>query len=687
MKNFSNRRHARRELVIDRYHGYPVADPYRWLEDDTAPEVIKWIDEQNTDFEQYISQYPLREELKKRLTNLWHYEKVLSPTFVGGKYYTWRNNGLQNQNVLYESDTLDAVGEVVFDPNLLSEDGTKAITSNAFSPTGRYYAYGISSEGSDWETIHILDLQTRLNLPDELHHIKFSTIAWLMDESGFFYSRFPDPKTDDVLKAEALNNEACLHMLGDSQSADKIIHKDSSNPEWGFDLYMSEDKKWLFMASGMSTLYKNHLYFKSMENLDAPWQVISDNFEEGYTVIGVVNDTAYIHTQKDAPHGMIFSMDLLAGTGARKTVIHDQGEMMEHYTIANDRIICSFLHHAANVIKVFDLSGRHIRNIDLPCPGTAYFDKPTRDNGRHIDLFISFSSFLYPGTVLKYNLEKEELTTYFTPKVDFNFSDYETIQDFAISKDGTKVPLFITYKKGMEMNGKNPTILYGYGGFNISMAPSFSASSLVWLERGGVYAVGCMRGGSEYGEAWHRGGMLESKQNTFDDFIACGEHLIAQGFTRKEQLGIFGGSNGGLLTGACLTQRPDLYGAVVVAVPVLDMLRFHLFTAGRYWVGEYGSSDDAIQFEFLMKYSPLHNVKMNVTYPASLIMTADTDDRVVPMHARKFAATLQAADGGDNPILIRIEKAAGHGMGKPTTKIIESSADMFAFFSANLLSE
>ena len=685
MKNFDNRRQTRRELVIDEYHGNPVADPYRWLEDDIAPEVVKWIDEQNADFEQYISQQPMREELKNRITDIWHYEKASSPTFVGGKYYTWRNNGLQNQHVLYEADTLDDVGEVVFDPNLLSEDGTKAITSDAFSPTGRYYAYGVSSDGSDWEIIHVLDLQTRQTLPDELHHIKFSTIAWLLDESGFFYSRFPDPKTDEVLKAEALNNEACLHLLGDDQSADKIIHKDPANPEWGFELYMSEDKKWLFMETGSGTLYKNHLYFKSMDNLAGSWQVISDTFEEGYTVIGVVNDTAYIHTQKDSPYGMIFSVKLSDGKIKRKPVIPDQGEMMEYYTIANDRIICSFLHHATNVIKVFDLSGHYIKNIDLPCPGTAYFDKPTRNNGRHIDLFINFNSFLYPGTVLRYNFEAEELTTFFAPKVNFDFANYETTQEFAVSKDGTKVPLFITHKKGIKLNGKNPTILYGYGGFNISMTPTFSASNLAWLERGGVYAVGCMRGGSEYGEAWHRGGMLECKQNTFDDFISCGEHLISQGFTRKEQLGIFGGSNGGLLTGACLTQRPDLYGAVVVAVPVLDMLRYHLFTAGRYWVGEYGSSDDADQFEFLMKYSPLHNVKMNVTHPATLIMTADTDDRVVPMHARKFAATLQAADAGNNPILIRIEKAAGHGMGKPTTKIIESSADMFTFFISNLM--
>lgn len=681
-KNLKPRRVTRRELVIDNFHGTPVADPYRWLEDDIAPEVKKWTDEQNSDFDAYISGFDFRAQIKDRLTALWHYEKAGTPQYVEGKYYTWRNNGLQNQNVLYVSSNLDDIGEVVLDPNGLSDDGTVAVINRSFSPTGRFMAYSLSKSGSDWQTIHIMDLETKKDLPDILHHMKFSGMTWLADESGFFYSRFPDPKADDVLKAQARNSMLCLHILGKDQTEDRLIHNDPQNPNHNFRLQADEDKKWAFLYASSGTLFQNTLHFRPLADLDAPWLPIADNFDEGFSVVGVDNDIAYLFTRKDAPNGCIMSVKLsAAGASDWKTVIADQGEVLNFSVMANNHFICNFLHHATSCLKVYNLDGEFVREIKLPAPGTVTMVSAQQ---RRKEFFIGFSSYLYPATILRGDFDTEGLTTWFASKIDFAFDDYETIQVFYPSKDGTKVPMFITRRKGIKLDGSNPTLLYGYGGYSINMTPGFSASTLAMLERGGIYCVACLRGGNEYGETWHRAGMLESKQNTFDDFIAAGEYLIHEKYTTSKGLAIMGGSNGGLLTGACLTQRPDLFGAVFVRVPVLDMLRFHLFTAGRYWTGEYGCADDPEQFKFLYAYSPLHNVKMNAVYPPTLIMTADTDDRVVPMQARKFAATLQAADGGENPIFIRIEKAAGHGMGKPISKLIDESADLYTFMFANL---
>jgi len=685
MAELKPRHITRRELVVDNYHGNQVADPYRWLEDDNAPEVQQWMDKQNEDFESYISSHPIREKLKTRFKELWHYEKSGTPHFCKGFYYTWRNDGLQNQSILYRSPNLDDIGEMVLDPNLLSTDGTVAVMTRSFSPDGNYLAYGLSSSGSDWQIIKVLDLNTKQDLSDSLQYLRFSHIAWLPDESGFLYTRFPAPETSAVLQTNAKNAMVCLHLLGQDQSQDKLIHKDTNHPEWDFSAYTDEDKKWVFLRVGEgSTLPRNQLYFKPMANLDSPWLPIATDFiDGGYRVIGVVEDTAYMYTQYEAPFGKVVSIKLSeAGATNWQTVIPNKdNEMLDHVFLANNQLLTCTLNHATHNIKLHSLKGEFLRNIELPSVGSVVSISAANS---WTECFIQFSSYLYPDTVLRYDFNTQQASTWFSPKIDFPFEDYVTTQKFCTSKDGTKVPLFITHRKDIKLDGSNPTVLYGYGGFNISITPGFSIPNLAWIESGGIFVSACLRGGDEYGEAWHRAGMLESKQNVFDDFIAAGEYLIEEKYTTNGKLGIVGRSNGGLLTGACLTQRPDLFGAVAVCVPVLDMLRYHHFTCGRYWIGEYGCADDPEQFAFLYKYSPLHNVKMNTVYPPTLVMTADTDDRVVPSQARKFAATLQAADGGENPILIRIEKSAGHGQGKPISKVIDEYADMYAFFGANL---
>jgi len=682
MEGLPKRRETRRVSFSENFHGTTVADPYRWLNNDTDPEVRQWMDDQNSDFSDYINDFDARNDFKARLTNLWNYERSGVPRKVGNFFYTWRNNGLQNQNVLYRSSTPHDIDELVFDPNTLSDDGTVAVNTFSFSRNGRYLAYSLSSKGSDWQTMYVLDLDTLQNLSDTLHHLRFTTPCWLPDDNGFFYSCFPAPKSTEVLETEAKNMMVRLHILGQCQSEDMLIHKDEDQPDWNFSLYSDEDKKWAFLSIWYGTLRKNKLYFRPLETLDGKWLTLSDDFEECWELVGVVDDIAYIETQKDAPFGKVMSVKLSeSGASDWKTVLPDCGEMLEHVILVNNQLLCVTLHHATHRLMLYSLNGVFSREIHLPAAGTiyAYYAKQC-DN----EVFIQFGSVLYPYVILKYSFDTDKMTTVFASKLDFDFNGYETVQEFCISKDGTRVPLFITKRKNTIKDGKNPTLLYGYGGFNISMTPSFSPSTLAWLEKGGIYVEACLRGGNEYGEEWHRAGMLESKQNVFDDFIAAAEHLIGEGYTSKDMIGIHGGSNGGLLTGACLTQRPELYGAVAVHVPVVDMLHYHRFTVGRYWVGEYGSADNPEQFPFLYKYSPLHNVKMNTVYPPTLILTADTDDRVVPSQARKFAATLQAADGGDNPIYIRIETSAGHGMGKPTSKVIEERADLLTFLYINL---
>ncbi|MCL2557264.1 MAG: prolyl oligopeptidase family serine peptidase [Treponema sp.] len=683
MKNLKPRRQTRRELVTDDYHGTIVADPYRWLENDSEPEVQKWMDEQQRDFEDYIGALPVREKLKARLESLWRYERrsvpayVGAPTSVGGMYYAWRNDGLQNQSALYRMENPADQGELVLDPNALSADGTVAVMSAAFSPKGNFLAYGLSTSGSDWQEIKVLNLKTLANTSDIILHTKLTSATWLPDESGFIYTRYPEQDESAILDKKMTNAMVYVHKLGEAQSADRLLHKDDAHPQWLFGIDADEDNKWLFLSTSYSTLARNMLHYKPFANLDSPWLALSDNFDDCFRAIGAIGDTAYVYTEKDAPFGKVMSAKLSAsGLIGWETIVEDKGEKLEDVYIANNHIICVYLRDATSCVKIFDKNGNHTQDVELPGLGSisAFSCRQNRE-----EFFIQFDGYLYPAAIFRLDFSGGKPAKIFAPKIDFHFDDYETVREFYVSRDGARVPIFITARKGLKLDRSNPTLLYGYGGFNINMTPAFSARALAWLESGGVYAVPCLRGGAEYGEAWHRAGMLESKQNTFDDFIAAGEYLISSGRTKNEKLAILGGSNGGLLTAACLTQRPELFGAVVVAVPVIDMLRYHLFTLGRLWTGEYGCAEDRAQFPFMYKYSPLHNVKMNVAHPATLIITADTDDRVVPGHARKFAATLQAADGGESPILIRIEKSAGHGHGKPVSKVIEESADMLAF--------
>ena len=675
------RRQTRRELVTDNFHGTTVADPYRWLEVDTAPEVQTWIDEQNADFEQYVGNFPVRKQINDRLKELWHFTRCGTPEYVAGKYYVWRQEGLQNQSVLYRLQNLqDATGEVVLDPNKFSEDGTVAVMGRRFSHNGKYLAYGLSTAGSDWQVIHVMDLSTGETLPDKIEHTKFTGISWLPDESGFIYTRYP-AQDGAVLEKKTLNAMAYLHTLGQPQSADKLLHKNDEQPEWGFNVFVDDTDKWLFMSTWYNTMPINQLHYKPLAKIDSPWITIADNFDEGYDVIGVIDDFVYMSTHEKAPFGKVIRRKLGETAGEPQTIIPDGGKTLEWATVVNNHIMCCFSQDAINKVFIYDKDGKSTKEVVLPAPGSVagYSGKHNRE-----EFFLQFTSYLYPFTVFRYDFSGDDGSCWFAPKIDFPFDEYETIQEFYHSKDGTKIPIFITKAKKLQKDGKNPTLLYGYGGFSISETPVFSVGSLAWLEKGGIFVVACVRGGSEYGEDWHRAGMLEKKQNVFDDFIAAGEYLIAEKYTATKKLSIMGGSNGGLLTAACLTQRPDLFGAVVVAVPVIDMLRYHLFTAGRLWTGEYGNAENAEQFPFMYRYSPLHNVKMNTVYPPTLIMTADTDDRVVPGQARKFAATLQAADGGENPLLIRIEKSAGHGHGKPVSKFIDERADLYTFLLAGL---
>jgi len=677
MAELAKRRIARKDRVFDCFHGTTVADPYRWLEDDTAEDVKQWSKEQAEDFETYIAQFPLKAELHTRLTDLWNYAKCSAPEYVNGVYYAWRNDGLQNQSVLYRLKNLEDFGDVVLDPNTLSEDGTVAIMNSRFSPSGKYLAYTITRSGSDWQEINVMDMETLQNTPDVVKWVKYSGLSWMPNDEGVIYTRYPAMDSSNVLEANVLNAMAYLHKLGTLQDEDVLLYKNEAIPSDRPNIATDFNKKWLFMDVTQDTLPRNQLYFKPIDDVHASWLTISDNYDYGYNIIGVVDDIAYISTNKDAMRDKVIAYKLSAsGAELLGDIVPEQEETNEWQSIVGNKLVCCFLNHAVHALKVYQLDGTFCHEIKLPAPGSVVGFAAKQN---HDEFFVQFTSYLYPSSVLKYDINIAEGTTWFAPDIGFDFDQYETKQIFYASKDGTQVPLFITHKKGLAMDGKNPTLLYGYGGFTVSMTPSFTAHRLAWLERGGVYAVACIRGGSEYGEQWHQDGMLDKKQNCFDDFIAAGEYLIDQQYTHQEKLAIMGGSNGGLLTAACLTQRPDLFGAVVVAVPVIDMLRYHLFTAGRFWIGEYGNAENPEQFPFMYAYSPLHNVKMNTIYPPTIIMTADTDDRVVPGHARKFAATLQSADGGENPILIRIEKSAGHGHGKPVSKFIEEYSDLYTF--------
>ncbi|QEI42115.1 Prolyl endopeptidase [Dolichospermum sp. UHCC 0315A] len=662
---------------IDNYHGTVVADPYRALEDPDTEETKAWVEAQNQVTFSYLNEIPAREKIKQRLTKLWDYEKYGTPFKEGESYFYFKNDGLQNQSVLYTLPTLESEPRVLLDPNQLSEDGTVALSGIAISENGQLLAYGLSSSGSDWQEWKVRDIATGEDLQDHLQWIKFSGAAWTHDHQGFFYSRYDEPNEKTKLEDVNYYQKLYYHKLGTQQSEDILIYHRSDEKEWGFGGNVTEDGKYLIISIWLGTDSKNLVFYKDLTNLNSEIIELINQFAADYSFIDNDDHIFYFRTDLNAPKGRVIAIDTKKPTSENcQEIIPQAVETLESVGILNNQFVADYLQDAHSQIKIFDLKGNFIREVELPGIGSASgFGGKRHDT----ETFYSFTSFTTPGTIYHYDMKTGKSEIFRQPNVDFNADEYETKQVFYESKDGTKVPMFITHKKGIKLDGNNPTYLYGYGGFNISLTPSFSVSLLIWLEMGGVYAVPNLRGGGEYGEEWHQAGMKEKKQNVFDDFITAAEWLIANNYTKPAKLAIGGGSNGGLLVGACMTQRPDLFGAALPAVGVMDMLRFHKFTIGWAWVAEYGSSENAAEFTNLYAYSPLHNLKPGIAYPPTLIITADHDDRVVPAHSFKFAAALQAAHNGNAPVLIRIEIKAGHGAGKPTAKIIEEAADKWGF--------
>ena len=670
---------------VDNFFGTPVADPYRWLEDDVrnSESVREWVDSQNALTFSVIKQLPYRNEIKARLTKLWDYEKFGTPFKRGERYFYFKNNGLQNQSVLYKLKSLEDEPIVLIDPNQWSADGTNALGGLEFSDDGKLLAYGVQKAGSDWRTWKVMDVETGEQLSDELNWIKFGSVSWTKDSKGFFYSCYDEPKSDEKFQGLNLGQKVYYHRIGDSQDKDQLIHENPENPKFGFLPEVSEDGKYLVITVWQGTDDRYRVLYQNLDDPNSKLTALIENFENEYSFLGNDGSRFYFKSDFDAPKKCILSIDTLHPEQDHwKVIVPESDDSMESAGIVGKNFIVQYLQDAKSLVKLYKLDGKYAREVKLPGIGTASGFGGRRDQK---ETFYSFSSFNRPPSVYRYDLETGISTLIREANVDFNPDDFVVKQVFYKSKDGTQVPMFIAHKKGLELTGKNPTLLYAYGGFNISLTPSFSISRLQWMEMGGVFAMPNLRGGGEYGKAWHKAGTKTNKQNVFDDFIAAAEYLIAKGYTSADHLGIQGGSNGGLLVGACMAQRPDLYGACLPAVGVMDMLRFHKFTAGRFWVDDYGSSEaSAEEFNALFAYSPYHNLVDGEEYPPTMVTTADTDDRVVPGHSFKFAARLQAAQAGSNPVLIRIETKAGHGAGKPTAKIIEEYADQWAFLAKHL---
>lgn len=673
---------TKRKEVIENYHGTEIKDPYRWLENPEDPEVQQWVDEQNNHTQNFIATFSEREQVKGKLTETWNFPKYSVPQKEGNYFYFHKNDGLQNQSVFYRTKDLNADElEVILDPNTMNEEGTAAITNLAFTKDGKRLAYGISLNGSDWQEIKVRNLETGEDEVDLIRFCKFSSIAWNKEGTGFYYNRFPDPSTVPA-DEQSFYNKVYWHELGKSQEEDVLVYEDPDNKEFSFNPIFSDDYRYLLLNIWKGTENKSRIYYKDLED-DGEFIHLFGKGDGEYSFIGNEGRTFYFVTNVDAPKEKIIAVDLDNPSNENWVdVIPEREDVLSFGRIINNKFVVSYLHNAHDELKIYNMDGKHV--TDLPLEG---YISLTGLTGKKEDetMFIGYTSYLAPNSIASYRFGNSELTEVFQQNSKFETEGFETTQIFYPSKDGTKIPMFITHKKGLELNGENPVLLYGYGGFNVSLTPSFSPALRMWIEEGGVYAVANLRGGGEFGEEWYKAGTLERKQNVFDDFITAAEWLIANNYTNSGKLAIMGGSNGGLLVATCITQRPDLYGAAICQVPVTDMLRYHKFTVGRYWVTDYGNAEaNAEDFEFMIKYSPLHNVKEGVEYPPTLITTADTDDRVVPAHAMKFAATLQEAHKGDNPILLRVEKNAGHGLGKPTVKIIDELTDVYSFLFKTL---
>jgi prolyl oligopeptidase len=661
---------------VEELHGVKVADPYRWLEDLDSTETAAWVKAQNDVTSAYLQAIPAREKIQARLTHLWDFERYSTPFKEGGRYFYSKNDGLQPQSVIYFADALEATPRVLINPNELSKDGTIALGGLFVHESGKLAAYALAEAGSDWQHYKVRNIDTGEDLPDQLKWIKFSGAAWKKDGSGFYYSRFDEPKGDE-LAAVNKYQKLCYHRLGTAQAADPIICQAPDQPEWGFGGGVTDDGRYLIVAVSQGSERKNRVWYQDLSQPQPETIKLLDEFDAQYNFIDNDGPVFWFFTDNVAPRGRLIAIDTRKPEKANwQEIIPQSPETLVAVSLVGEQFFANYLKDAYTNSRVFDLTGRHLRDVELPGIGSAGgFGGRRKDQ----ETFYSFTSFSYPTAIFRYDVASGRSTVFRQPKVDFKPDEYETKQVFYASKDGTKIPMFITHRTGLKLDGQNPTLLYGYGGFDSPQTPRFSVSRVVWMEMGGVYAVVNLRGGGEYGKAWHDAGRLKNKQNTFDDFIAAAEWLVANDYTSTPKLAIQGGSNGGLLVAACEVQRPDLFGACLPIVGVLDMLRFHKSTIGWAWTSDYGSPDDAEFFPLLLKYSPLHNIRPATCYPPTLAITGDHDDRVVPWHTFKYISALQAAQNCDKPILARIETRAGHGGGKPTQKTIEEIADQYAF--------
>jgi len=671
---------AHKANVVDNYFGAKVTDPYRWMENDTSKEVKQWVDAENKVTQDYLSQIPYRQAIHDRLTKIWNYARYSVPIHKGKHYFYYKNDGLQNQSVMYIQDRPNGKATVFFDPNNLSKDGTVSLGGTSFNKDGTKMGYAISRSGSDWQEIYVMDVNTGKRTSDSIRWAKFTDVAWQGD--GFYYSRFDEPQTGTSgLTSQNVNQKIFFHKLGTPQTEDVKIFEDAARPKIGFGAQTTEDESYVLIYGTEGASSGNELYYRKASEPQAPFKKINDGFKYNFGVINNVGDKLLVVTDKGASKNKLILVDPLKPDEANwKTIIAETNETLQGVSQAYGKLFAHYMKDAVAHVYQYDINGKLDHEVVLPGLGNASgFEGLKNDK----EIYYSYTSFTYPTTIFKYNISNGKSTVYIKPDVDINQDDYETKQVFYPSKDGTMIPMFIVSKKGLMPGPNNPTLLYAYGGFNISLFPDFSPARMILLEKGGIYAVANLRGGGEYGEDWHKAGMLEHKQLVFDDFIAAGEYLVQNQYTIPTKLAIMGRSNGGLLIGATMTQRPDLCKVAFPGVGVMDMLRYHKFTIGYAWASEYGSSDDSTQFKYLYKYSPLHNLKKE-NYPATMITTADHDDRVVPAHSFKFAATLQDKAVGDNPMLIRIDSKAGHGGGKPTTKQIDEWTDIWSFMFYNM---
>lgn len=672
---------TRTEDLVELLHGQQVADPYRWMEDLDSAEIQSWIEAQNQLTFDYLDQSPLRKRIQQRMTALWNYEKYSPPFKRGGRYFFLFNDGLQNQDVLYWMENLDDDPKVLIDPNTLSEDGTVALSGAAVSRNGRYLAYGLADAGSDWQTWYVRQVDDGQDLPDRIEWVKFSGASWDGESDGFYYSRYDAPE-GAALKQANYYQKLYYHRLGTEQSEDRLVYQRPDQKEWGFNGEVTEDGRYLIIYVWHGTASENVVFYLDLSDPEAQVVELLPDFDAEYVLVANQGVRFFFQTDRDAPQNRVVAIDISDPNAENwQEVIPEDADKLESVSYVGKRFICTYLHDAAHQVRFYHEDGTPDGQLTLPGSGMVLGFSGRGDDS---ETFYKFSSINTPGTVYHFDTHSKESGLFRAPDLAFDPEDYMTEKVFYRSKDGTQVPLYISHRKDIQMTGDVPTYLYGYGGFNISLPVAFSVPNLVWMEMGGIYAQAHLRGGGEYGRDWHEGGMKHHKQNVFDDFIAAAEFLLSEGYTRKEKLVVGGRSNGGLLIGACMTQRPDLFGVCLPNVGVLDMLRFHKFTIGWAWVSDYGSPDDPADFEKLLAYSPYHNIRKGVAYPPTMVLTGDHDDRVFPAHSFKFAAKLQQAQAGEAPVLVRIETRAGHGAGKPTAKLIEEFSDMWTFALANM---